>query len=444
MGKLRPLAGEDPEVMLDDIWQKIRPKLVDWLSMPLPPAAVTMALGEHIRLEVAWAERHRGRDGAMTLEVPHERAALARYLKSRRRIPLFEHPPTPEEYARQRCIALRRKLVEAISRSRETADPKLARLPGLIRYRVCGAMAAWHAVREALDEAASPPLTRALQETGLLPLVRDTDHFTQDLLPDGADGLDAMQVRMIAQYSIIWLAFELRKGVFYEPTPPLHRLLDASYIADDVPIGMLRLPADTLCIIPEPVRWMRAGDVEAIAIFRTGQRLDFVAWTYHDDGAKTAEMNLISLSLADPEKTIHALLGDSFRNASQPEDAATHALWRNALDYAIKMLLYLNARDAHIVHERAYSEAPRSFSGLGQRRRAQRLAEIEQLYDRHIVGPAILDGDISGSMRTDGMHHEVRGHWRRPHFRMQPHGPQASLRKLIFVGPTIVRADRLQ
>ncbi|MBR8206458.1 hypothetical protein KDW80_28245, partial [Burkholderia vietnamiensis] len=30
-----------------------------------------------------------------------------------------------------------------------------------------------------------------------------------------------------------------------------------------------------------------------------------------------------------------------------------------------------------------------------------------------------------------------------PHFKMQPHGPQSSLRKVIFVGPTIVRSDKL-
>lgn len=39
------------------------------------------------------------------------------------------------------------------------------------------------------------------------------------------------------------------------------------------------------------------------------------------------------------------------------------------------MLLYLKARDAHIVHDRAYSNAPRSFNGLGKRRRAERLAD---------------------------------------------------------------------
>jgi len=223
----------------------------------------------------------------------------------------------------------------------------------------------------------------------------------------------------------------------------LHRLLDAAYIADDVPIGMLALPVDTLCIVPEPSRWGRKGDVQAIAIFRNAQSIGFVAWTDRLEGHEGLYMDALELSVRDPEKTIRELVDDEFRD-SDPEDEETRQLWRNALDYAIKMLLYLKARDAHIVHDRAYSDAPRNFSGLGKRRRTQRLAEIEMLYDRHLVGPAILDMQPAASVPAgDGSQREVRGHWRRPHFKMQPHGPHSTLRKLAFIGPTIVRPDRL-
>lgn len=113
------------------------------------------------------------------------------------------------------------------------------------------------------------------------------------------------------------------------------------------------------------------------------------------------------------------------------------------LDYAIKMLLYLAVRDAHVVRDRAYTGASRDLKGLGKRRRTERLAEIELLYDRYIAGPAVLDLEAAPSPSTDGENGGVRGHWRRAHFRMQPHGPNSSLRKLTFIGPTIVRPDRL-
>ena len=105
---------------------------------------------------------------------------------------------------------------------------------------------------------------------------------------------------------------------------------------------------------------------------------------------------------------------------------------------------YVKLPDARVEADLAYSRAPREFKGLGQRKHRERLAEIEYLYDRHIVGPAVLDWEPIGAENEAGdTHHEKSPHWCRPHFKMQPHGPQSSLRKVIFVGPTIVRSDRL-
>ncbi|MGH8778817.1 MAG: hypothetical protein ACREXZ_07090 [Paraburkholderia sp.] len=454
-GALRVLDGEEPELLTADIWSKVRPKLVNWLTMPASPPGITMALGTEIRLEFGWDDRHRVREGAIGIDVAHDSAAVARYAKRRRQAPLADGRPVA---ARQGATSrrddlradIRQRLVQALLRSGDAAtDPRLARLPGPVRYRVTGALAAWDAVREAVDRVMSPTLTEILKSNSILSMTRYLDQFTRDLLPHGVDGRPADMMAMVAQYSTIWLAFEARHGVFYEPTPPLHRLLDASYIADDVPIGMVRLPADTLCIIPEPTRWKRAGDIEAIAIFRTEHSLGFATWLSVESATDSAAMDSITLPLDEPDRTIRELVDEVFKappsahRQSATDDVDEREWWRNALNYAIKMLLYLNARDAQVVDDRGYSNAQRHFNGLGKRRRAERLTEIEQLYDRHIVGPAILDMQAARSVPTDGEPHEVRGHYRRPHFRMQPYGPQASLRKLVFIGPTIVRADRL-
>ncbi|KAB0656356.1 hypothetical protein [Burkholderia diffusa] len=342
---------------------------------------------------------------------------------------------------------IRQRLVTALMRSGDAVtDPKLARLPGPVRYRVTGALAAWDALRAASDRVASPTLTEMLRSHGILRLTRYFDRFTRDLLPHGADGRPADVLAGVAQYSAVWLAFEVRKGAFYEPTPPLHRLLDAAYIAEDVPIGMLKMPTDTLCIIPEPTRWKQAGDIEAIAIFKNERSIGFATWLMAGGPSEGAVMDSITLPLEDPDKTIRELVDELFRKPAadgMPDSPDAQQFWRDALDYAIKMMLYLNVRHAQVVHDRAYSNAPRHFPGLGKRKRAERLAEIEQLYDRHIVGPAILDAEAAGSVPSDSAQREISGHWRRPHFRMQPYGPQAALRKLVFVGPTLVRPDRL-
>nr|WP_057924975.1 hypothetical protein [Burkholderia ambifaria] len=342
---------------------------------------------------------------------------------------------------------IRQRLVTALMRSGDAVtDPKLARLPGPVRYRVTGALAAWDALRTATDRVASPTLTEMLRSHGILRLTRYFDRFTRDLLPHGADGRSADVLAGVAQYSAVWLAFEVRQGAFYEPTPPLHRLLDAAYIAEDVPIGMLKMPTDTLCIIPEPTRWKQAGDIEAIAIFKNDRSIGFATWLVAGGPGDGATMDSITLPLENPDKTIRELMDELFQQPAADglhDPPGAQQFWRNALDYAIKMLLYLDARDAQVVHDRAYSNAPRHFPGLGKRKRMERLAEIEQLYDRHVVGPAILDAEAAGSVSSDSVQRAVSGHWRRPHFRMQPYGPQAALRKLIFVGPTLVRPDRL-
>ncbi|OXI32567.1 hypothetical protein CFB89_15775 [Burkholderia sp. AU16741] len=341
---------------------------------------------------------------------------------------------------------IRQRLVTALMRSGDAVtDPKLARLPGPVRYRVTGALAAWDALQAATDRVASPTLTEMLRSHGILRLTRYFDRFTRELLPHGADGRPADVLAGVAQYSAVWLALEVRNGAFYEPTPPLHRLLDAAYIAEDVPIGMLKMPTDTLCIIPEPTRWKQAGDIEAIAIFKNDRSIGFATWLMAGGPDDGATMDSITLPLEDPDKTISELVDDLFQRPAAdgtPDPPDAQRFWRDALDYAIKMLLYLNTRDAQVVHDRAYSNAPRHFPGLGKRKRTERLAEIEQLYDRHVVGPAILDAEAAGSVPSDSVQREVSGHWRRPHFRMPPYGPQAALRKLIFVGPTLVRPDR--
>lgn len=61
--------------------------------------------------------------------------------------------------------------------------------------------------------------------------------------------------------------------------------------------------------------------------------------------------------------------------ASSPRPVAglslvdTKPLRRDELDYALKMLLYLTVRDAHVVHGRSYGEVPSNFISLGERKR---------------------------------------------------------------------------
>lgn len=336
---------------------------------------------------------------------------------------------------------IRIQLVEALNRSALADDARYERLPAFVRFRATGAAKAWEVWRRIVEKGPNN-VSEMLRTRSIVALVNQFDELARRLLPYGTPEMMPDEAGTVAAHSALWQAFELRNGVIFEPTPPLHRLLDDAYISDDVPMGAVEFPADTLCIVPEPSSWGKGERSDATIFFRNGQTLACATWVMRlDDGQRNATVDVVELPLDKPDRTIGALL-DEVCGSSETYQTL-RAYLRESIDYAVKMLLYLKARDAHVVQERAYSNASRSFSGLGQRKRTERMAEIEMLYDRHLVGPAILDTDSANNVPTDVAHHEVRGHWRRPHFRMQPHGPQASLRKLVFIGPTIVRADRL-
>lgn len=68
------------------------------------------------------------------------------------------------------------------------------------------------------------------------------------------------------------------------------------------------------------------------------------------------------------------------------------------------------------------------------------MRQSSRLYDRIVVGPDRLPPAMNMD-HTNGP--AVSPHWRRGHFRMQAHGPHNSLRKLMFIAPVLVAAERL-
>ena len=100
-----------------------------------------------------------------------------------------------------------------------------------------------------------------------------------------------------------------------------------------------------------------------------------------------------------------------------------------------KVFLYWNVEQARREKQTQYSDAELQLQRLGPKKAAKLCRHVNKLYDRVLLGPLTLPDHCD--------HTEVAPHWRRGHFRMQSHGPQQSLRKVIFIAPTLVRADRL-
>ena len=89
----------------------------------------------------------------------------------------------------------------------------------------------------------------------------------------------------------------------------------------------------------------------------------------------------------------------------------------------------------------ALAGAPARTGGApGERKRVKLLQRSASLYNGILVGPEALPSNTSESAAGNG----IAPHWRRGHFRMQPFGMGNQQRKLIFVAPVLVHAERLQ
>ncbi|MEJ8846317.1 hypothetical protein [Variovorax rhizosphaerae] len=332
------------------------------------------------------------------------------------------------------------------------------RLPVPIRLRAAGAVQAWRDARRiagphgvAFRSAVADPAYRPdLLCNPLAELAggHGTARFDQETNARIADA---------CADSVFVQAFWERNGVLYEPTPALHRLLHTSDIAADVPLHMMCPSVPALFIIPDRASW-RDGEVEAIAVFThgrwkndapaPGRVLSFVTWRRWVHPEPSWAMGVVNLAVPEDNRTISQALDLAALTPPQRGPAISReqarAEWLPTLDYVAKMLLYLSLDDVPVQLDLAYSAAPRVFSGLGRRKRELRQAEIEQLYDRYVVGPTQIANWSGAHSEEIAGHSHLPAHWRRGHLRMQAHGPRSSLRKIMLIRPTLVRADRLE
>ncbi|WP_321872234.1 hypothetical protein [Burkholderia ubonensis] len=469
----RPLpAGSGPAELtqyIGEAWRSVAKLLIQRNGRLEPDEFVATTAIPGVQVALARTGGQLGSEsGVMRLRVEYSPVLTARFHVARHEMPLIQSghraktPFASHAQPRLERLTLDTPLIatlirDALVKTEQAANDRFARLPMPVRYRASGALDAWTRVREAAGQTCTE-FTQRLREDPISLMRSDFGTYLEWWSNGSPTLFRSTDDRARAHGTLCWQMFDACKGVLFEPTPPLHHLLDDAFIADDVPVGTIELPAETMCIIPDPSWWGHRGGLDVIMLFRRGAGshsgyatsdvINVLFWTdvRADDWLETG---FIAIPLDDPQKTIRQFLDDIGADMTQKEQAdadtiaATVQHWRRVLDYAIKMLLYLATGEAQVVQDRAYTNAPRNFGGMGKRKRTERLAQIEMLYDRHVIGPAVLDASPVPSLPSDGTHREVRGHWRRPHFKMQPHGPQRSLRKLVFIGPTLVRADRL-
>jgi len=352
---------------------------------------------------------------------------------------------------------------QAVKTTLRADNDAFLHLPVPVRYRASGAMQAWSAARKLaknrgerfayrVADAAYPPAA----------LYNDIADFMEDQSSIDFKLQDGPVVAGHCSQSVYLQAFWQRGGVIYEPTPALHQLLDATDVADNVPVTLLKLPVPAMCIVPDRSAWNAPGDAESIVLFEhegtdangvVRRMLTITIWAHDVEPWATWSHAVATFFLDDESRTISNAIdftGDNDLYQGLPCKLLQHqpdqdrmdkdrARWHKVLNYVTKLLLYMTVDGVQITAHKPFSHAARVFPGLGKKKREQRLAEIDQLYDRFAIGPQALAEDLRQTMAGHG----VSAHWRRGHLRMQAHGPAMSLRKMIFIMPTLVRSDLL-
>ena len=143
--------------------------------------------------------------------------------------------------------------------------------------------------------------------------------------------------------------------------------------------------------------------------------------------------------IEDESQPITELVSRVVENYSVRREFENAPAFRPVVEHLAKVLVYLGMRDARqrVVVEGSDSERRiRGLKSPAKQEKARRQAA--RLYDRVVVGPTNpLEGSGSG---TGGLGGTVRQHVRRGHLRMQAHGPKHSLRRPVWIHPSLVGA----
>jgi hypothetical protein len=325
-----------------------------------------------------------------------------------------------------------------------------SREPPPVRAANAGLVPAWNDWVSVLEEWGGERLDP-------MRLSAQTDYGVSEAMQSGADlFVEAMRVNNPAFHARmtqeemqkpVMLAtaaalYQVRPHTVIEVTEALQTWLAQTDIGDDVPVSLFQLPmpAVYLRMGPEMARvvddtlWANVNrplTTSGVYIFETlkGERRDLV---------------FIAVGVADHDQEMPHLLQVCFSDMNDSlidhvsrastTVADSKSSFVPLVQMCAKVLLYMQTVGAVRIDDLRQHDLVSQLARVGKSKRSRFGRRLASRYNRIIVGPAELIRYYEG---------EVAPHWRRGHLRMQAHGPQFSLRKLIFIAPTLVRKDRL-
>lgn len=376
-------------------------------------------------------------------------------------VPRASVPAT--EYAQYKAIRDKFKrdaLGQLESAIRASTVATLDGLPYPAKFRNQGALDEWECLFKAHDWSQRMWNAWATARSTCLDCINELcwqvdqrlhSHPRSQRPPDWPDTAFATVVRWAAN-----IHFERKRGALIETTPALDALLMHSDIDDTLPMHLfsppfsaqyLRLNHATAEHFRTTEDYAKQRSIDGIFCFvsKPGSSDDsnkfipvielVIIYATKDKGIRA---QLLRGPMITANETVtqwaDAILVPQGRQRT-PEDDVLMKLISNM----VKVFLYLGLKDARREMSPEHSDALKRLAAVGPKKQAKLQRRLDSLYDHITVGPA----DAPTSPPALGTIGTRAPHWRRGHFRAQACGPARSLRKLIFVAPILIHADRL-
>jgi len=333
-------------------------------------------------------------------------------------------------------------------------DATMRTTPALPPYRAAraGLVAAWHAWVDVLSsrdgEMVSEFQLRADNDFG----PPEAGAAITGLLVEAMRVHDPIRLRSWQSSEVMRLAtlgfaaglYLARPHVVVTPTPGLQKWLVRTDIGEEISVGMFQLPKPAVFLRFGPemsdavdsTLWANINEpVTTVGVYlfdtRVGSRRDLVFIPVGTRASQPGSGDLYQTLqiVIDDERDP---LMDHIRKTALSAGSDSKVL-EGMVQMCIKVMLYLQTAGAACTTDLRSDEAMASLTRLSNRKAAIAQRRLSSRYNQIIVGPQNIAPKAEG---------EVSAHWRRGHLRMQPYGPHSSLRKLIFVAPVLVRADR--
>ena len=243
----------------------------------------------------------------------------------------------------------------------------------------------------------------------------------------------------------------------------LVQMLENTDIAPDVPMSMFNLPFPRLYVelgrrrdIQTTIANELSGDhVLEGAYIEQGQHIEgeliYIVLTGsplgksgpEDDATMSVALPLVAPGAENDHSIAEVIRAGQERALRDARSAGVRVQPTEWLDQTVrailllvKALLYIGLPGTRREMHPERTQALKELAGLKSAgKKAKALRRAERVYDFIRIGPQ--PEHVSPSEPGVG-DRSVKAHWRRGHYRMQAHGAQMALRKLIFIQPVLV------